>query len=64
MPRCVIIYGPPSSGKSQHANELREIYGCTSIVDEWVPGEAVGDNTLILTQWNVEAIPIEEALRK
>ena len=64
MPRCVIIYGPPASGKSQHARELMEIYGCTSICDNWMPGEAVADNTLILTQWEIEAVPIEEALSK
>jgi len=41
-----------------------EIYGCTSICDNWMPGEAVADNTLILTQWEIEAVPIEEALSK
>lgn len=32
---AVVIYGPPGCGKSAHAPELLQRFGCTSIVDEW-----------------------------
>lgn len=35
MKRSVIIYGPKGSGKTQHAEQLRQHFGMERIVDDW-----------------------------
>ena len=62
MPRCVIIHGCTGTPAHLYVTELMELYGCTSIVTDWVPGESVADNTLILTDWDIEAFHINTAL--
>lgn len=46
----VIIYGPPASGKSQISETVADLLGCTSIVDEWSPQDALITGSLHLTQ--------------
>lgn len=47
----VIIYGPQGSGKTKHAEALKQHFGCTRIVewDERPQGQALRDGDLALT---------------
>jgi hypothetical protein len=45
----VVIYGPPASGKTQHAAVLAQHYGKTRIVDDWAPGGPLRADTIALT---------------
>lgn len=57
-----VIYGPPASGKTRHAERFLEHYGCTRLIDDWDPhgrtrqriDPDAGD--LVLTQQPPEAI--------
>ena len=47
------IYGPPGSGKTQHAETLRTKYRCLRIIDEWpssVTTETLRHGDLVLGQ--------------
>lgn len=45
----VIVIAPHGSGKTAHAEALREIFGCTSVVDEWDGRAELAPGTLALT---------------
>ena len=42
------IYGPPGSGKSQHAETLRIKYRCQRIIDEWPTPVSLKHGDLVL----------------
>lgn len=43
------MVAPQGAGKSRHAAALAELFGCTTVVDEW-DGGPVPDGALVLTQ--------------
>lgn len=45
----VYVSAPQGAGKSQHAEALRAMFGCTSIVDEWDGISPVQSGALVLT---------------
>jgi len=62
--KTVIIYAPQGTGKTKHAEALRKHFGCTKVIDGW-PGEgAFEPGALHLTNMPVEAMSLEEALRR
>lgn len=48
------LFGPQGSGKSRNAQQLAELLGCTSIVDEWQPGQPVPEGALVLSNLGPE----------
>lgn len=60
----IIIYGPPGCGKTANKDKLATHYGKSCVIDNWVPGNNIPDNALILT--NVpgvaDAIMFDEAI--
>ena len=48
----VIIYGPPASGKSLRAEEIRKLYNLEIIVDPWFPDDLIPEDSLCLSQVN------------
>lgn len=56
----VIIYGPPASGKTRHAEALRDYFGLSFIVDEWPATYPPVQNTLYLT--TVDVPPLAKTL--
>lgn len=49
MAAPVVIYAPAGAGKSQHADVLKRMFGCTSIVDPWDGVTPLPDGSLALT---------------
>jgi hypothetical protein len=45
----VILSLPQGSGKSLQAPQLAYVFGCTSVVDEWHPGQPITPGALHLT---------------
>jgi hypothetical protein len=45
----VYVSAPQGAGKSRHAETLRQLFGCTQIVDEWDGSSAVPAGSLVLT---------------
>lgn len=45
----VFVSAPQGAGKSRHAETLRQLFGCTQIVDEWDGSSAVPPGSLVLT---------------
>ena len=33
----IVVHGPPGSGKTRHAEQLRNHFGCAWVFDEWDP---------------------------
>lgn len=70
----VIVYGPKGCGKTRNAQALARAYGCESVVDDWLCGNAVSFNALHLTyddptqmKWRAPLpimVPFGEALEK
>lgn len=50
--KTVIVYGPQGCGKSQHADLLLAMFGCSLLVDGWDGESSLQDGSLALT--NVE----------
>ena len=46
---CVFVCAGQGSGKSAHAEALRKMFGCTSIVDDWDGESDVPARALVLT---------------
>lgn len=44
-----VLYMPQGSGKSTHAAAIAALLGCTSVADEWTPGNALVPGALHLT---------------
>lgn len=44
----VFVFAPQGSGKTANAEALREMFGCTSVVDDW-SGSVVPDGALVLS---------------
>jgi hypothetical protein len=53
----VIIYAPSGAGKTANAEKLRELFGCTSIVDGWDGKSELPQGALVLTN----VMPVTEA---
>ena len=49
MMQAVIIHGPQGCGKTRHAKDFCELYGCTAWTDDWLPGEPLMPGLLHLT---------------
>ena len=47
--QAVIIHGPQGCGKTRHAKDFCELYGCTAWTDDWLPGEPLTPGLLHLT---------------
>lgn len=45
----MIVHGPQGCGKSRAAEQLRRKFGCSRVVDEWEPGQALQAGALHLT---------------
>lgn len=59
--RSVIVCGPPGCGKTLHAVALRQLFGCRSIVDDWLPARGLADGALHLTQmFPADELPFEK----
>ena len=64
MAKTVFVYGPGGSGKSYHREALAKHYGCTSVTEDWRPGDEVREGTLVLTHLDVPGgIHIADALQ-
>jgi len=62
-PQTIIIQAPQGAGKTEHAEALREYFGCTGIVEGW-PGEgSLEPGALHLTNLQgLRVLSLEEAL--
>lgn len=49
MMQAVIIHGPQGCGKTRHAKDFCELYGCTAWTDDWLPCEPLVPGLLHLT---------------
>ena len=49
MMQAVIIHGPQGCGKTRHAKDFCELYGCTAWTYDWLPGEPLVPGLLHLT---------------
>lgn len=56
MKRIVIVHGPMGSGKTQHAEDLRLLFGCTRVVDGWDGRTKLKPGDLALT---IESPPFD-----
>ena len=54
---AVFFYGPQGSGKTQLAANVAQQHGCTGIVDEWWPGQAVHPGALHVTHAERAQLP-------
>lgn len=45
----VIVYGPQGCGKTQAAEVLRRHFRLRQVIDDWVPGDPLPEDTLALT---------------
>lgn len=45
----IVIYGESGCGKSTYAKALAAHFGKTRIVDNWIPGGKVDDDSIVLT---------------
>ena len=63
-PFTVVIIAPQGAGKSRHAETLRAMFGCTSIVDEWDGVTPLPPGALALTNTQIAepACPQDEAV--
>lgn len=61
MLRTVIVCGPKGCGKTLHATALRQLFECTSVVDDWLPARGLADGALHLTQmFPADELPYEK----
>lgn len=51
------LFAPQGAGKSSKAAQIAALLGCTSIVDDWRPGQPYPDGALVLSNAN----PAEQA---
>jgi hypothetical protein len=49
-PSAVYVFAPQGAGKSTHAAELAERFGCTTVVDDWDGTSEVPAGALVLGQ--------------
>jgi len=45
----IVIYGPQGCGKTRHANELALHFRKTQMIDDWIPGDDLPEDALVLT---------------
>ena len=50
-----IIYGPQGCGKTSNAKALAQFFGLNNIIDDWMCGDELPEDTLALT--NAEGVP-------
>ena len=71
MMQAVIIHGPQGCGKTRHAKDFCELYGCTAWTDDWLPGDPLVPGLLHLTfevpsglsDLDVQIISFDEAMK-
>ena len=71
MMQAVIIHGPQGCGKTRHAKDFCELYGCTAWIDDWLPGDPLVPGLLHLTfevpsglsDRDVQIISFDEAMK-
>lgn len=70
MNRTTVVYGPPASGKTRHAEQLRKLFGCSQIIDGWESCDGLTRDALHLTSefdftvsQTCMVIPIDKALQ-
>lgn len=69
----VIVYGPHASGKTRHAEAIKDYFGLTEVKEEWRPDQPLEKDTLHLTTFDAPSqantlpvctiLHISEALR-
>lgn len=47
--QITILTAPQGWGKTRHAQQWKAQHGCTSVVDDWFPGQALKAGALHLT---------------
>lgn len=47
--KTVIVHGPMASGKTRHAEQLRRLFGCKRVVDNWNGRDQLRAGDLALT---------------
>lgn len=55
------VFAPQGAGKSTHAAELAQLFGCTTVVDEWDGTSEVPDGALVLAQLGIGLLPKAKA---
>jgi hypothetical protein len=55
--KTIILTAPQGYGKTIRAEEFRQSYGCTSIVDDWTHGMPVTPGALHLTNDDLSTFP-------
>jgi hypothetical protein len=55
--KTIILTAPQGFGKTIRAEEYRQHYGCTSIVDDWHHGMSVTSGALHLTNQDPSTFP-------
>lgn len=58
-PRIVYVCAPQGAGKTRHAEALREMFGCSCIVDEWDGISEVPDGALVLTNRRIIRVYVD-----
>jgi hypothetical protein len=59
----VIIYGPPSCGKTARKEALARVFNKPIIIDSWDHQQPLPDNAIAFTNSPInDAIPFEEAI--
>ncbi len=58
----VVISGPPGCGKSQNKDKLAAIFGKTKVVEDWLPGDDLPEDTLALTNVSLSLNQVYELL--
>lgn len=60
--KTVILSAPQGWGKTHKAHALQQEFGCTSVIEEWEPQQALQPNALHLTSLHPSEMPGIEGL--
>lgn len=56
---AVIFSAPQGWGKTRHAQDLAIRYNCTSVIDEWSPGDPIKPGALHLTSTHPSQVQVD-----